>query len=279
MSEVQLDVVIPALREETLDDALWSIAHGTVKPALVTIVSNEVAAERETYGLDVRVIRFRSAAYPVGDGDLALKRNIGIWASPCSHVMTFDDDQVAPASLVETTIELLDREAYVWGHHRFVNYGSYGREQLLELGPERGAQREQPPNAWHFWLSCYGGLFAARRTVVLDVGGYDMRFCGRYGGEDQDFGRRLANAVDNRDMIFVHEPPFAWHPTERLGVPPRAWSNLCDEHRLVAAEIDGVAGSRCSECPYLRLDDPPKLPDQPLVPYNDRLVALEILDV
>ena len=279
MSRVELDVVIPALREEILDDTLWSLAHGTAKPTLVTVVSNEVSADRETYGLDVRVLRFRTDAYAVGDGDLALKRNIGIWASPCTHIMTFDDDQVAPATLVAATVGLLAEAAYAWGHHRFVNYASYAREQLLELGPERGATREHPPNAWHFWLSCYGGLFAARRSVIVDVGGYDMRFCGRHAGEDQDFGRRLAKALDGRDTVFIHEPPFAWHPTERLDVPPRAWSNLCAEHRLVALEIDGVPGSRCSDCPYVRLDDPPELRDEPLVPYDHGAVELEILDV
>ena len=277
MSRIELDVVIPALRERSLDDALWSLAHGSRRPDLVTIVSNEVSAERETHGLAVRILRFRSTAYPVGEGDLALKRNVGMWASPCSHVMTYDDDQVAPATLVEESLRLLERDPYFWGHHRFVNYGWYAPDQLLELGPERGTEREHPPNAWHFWLSCYGGLFGAKKSVVLHVGGYDMGFCGRYGGEDQNFGRRLAKAVDDRDMVFVHEPPFAWHPTERFEVLPRAWSNVCAEHSLVDGVVAGAAASVCAGCPYFRVEDAALDGDDPLVPYDHGLVELEAL--
>ena len=276
MRRVELDVVIPALREGSLDDALWSLSRGRARPDLVTIVSNEVGPERETYGLTVRILRFRSDAYPVGEGDLALKRNIGMWASPCTHVLTYDDDQIAPATLVAESVRLLETEPYFWGHHRFVNYDWYPREQLLDLAPEHGATREHPPNAWHFWLSCYGGLFGAERRIALDVGGYDMGFCGRYAGEDQNFGRRLAKALHGRERVFVHEPPFAWHPTRRLDVLPRAWSNVCAEHRLVEADVAGVPGERCADCPYFRVGTAHLDGDAPLLPYDHSLVEVDV---
>ena len=277
MSDVELDVVIPALREQSLEDALWSLAHGTVRPDLVTLVSNEASADHETYGLNLRILRFRTDAYAVGESDVALRRNIGIWASPCSHVLTFDDDELAPATLVAESLRVLATERYFWGHYRFVDIESYGRERLLELPPEHGEEREHPPNAWHFWLSCYGGLFGAERRAVIEVGGYDMAFSGRHGGEDQNFGRRLARALDDNDMVFVHEPPFAWHPTERVGVLPRAWSNVCGEHRLVDGEVGGSAALVCADCPYFRVDDADLRGDEPLVQYEHDLVELDAI--
>ncbi len=107
---MSLDVVVPALRTATIDRLLASLAQGTVRPDAVSLVSNEVPDGLETYGLQVRLLRFRSDRYPIGDRDLALRRDVGIWCSECSHVLTLDDDLVAPANLVETSLELLDRD-------------------------------------------------------------------------------------------------------------------------------------------------------------------------
>src|SRR6478672_13385785 len=122
---VSLDVVVPALRTATIDRLLASLAQGTVRPDAVSLVSNEVPDGLETYGLQVRLLRFRSARYPIGDRDLALRRDVGIWCSECSHVLTLDDDLVAPANLVESSLELLHRESHFWGHHRYISFDGY----------------------------------------------------------------------------------------------------------------------------------------------------------
>src|SRR4051794_1975579 len=98
---ITLDVVIPSLGRSTLVRTLDSLALGTTRPDCVTIVSNEVGAEVVAAGLDARVVRFESDRYPYGDRDVALRRNVGIFSSRCSHVLTFDDDQIAPRSMIE----------------------------------------------------------------------------------------------------------------------------------------------------------------------------------
>ena len=94
---MRIDVVVPVARRRALDGLLYSFSANTIRPDVITLVSNDLSAsEVQTYGLDVRLLRFASAAYAVGSIDVALRRNIGIWASDCSHIVTFDDDQLAP---------------------------------------------------------------------------------------------------------------------------------------------------------------------------------------
>jgi hypothetical protein len=253
---MEIDVVVPSIRPAGLQWALDSLSRNRHPPDLVTIVTNELDRDLECHGLEVRVLSFSSDRYPVGCCDLALRRNVGIWSSPCTHVMLFDDDHVAPEGLVESTRQRLAERPYCWGHYRFLSFAGRSLNEILQLPPEAGRPRENPPNAWHGYQSCYGGLFAARREVVIELGGFDLLFLGRCANEDQSFGRRLALQVDGTERVFVHEPPFAWHPEERLPYPPPGYTNLCAaEHDLQDAEVGGVAIVRCRRCPYQRHDD------------------------
>lgn len=248
---MSLDVVVPALRTATIDRLLASLAAGTVRPDAVSLVTNEVPDGVEAHGLPVRLLRFRSDRYPIGDRDLALRRDIGIWSSECSHVLTLDDDLVAPANLVESALELLDRERYFWGHHRYISFDSYAPERLLELPAQLGRPRETPPNSWHLWLSCYGGAFGAERALVQELGGFDLAFSCRQSGEDQSFGKRLAAEMTGREQVFIHEPPFAWHPTQAEPWGKPGYSNLCEAgHELEPADLNGMPVSSCRRCPY-----------------------------
>ena len=166
-----LDVVIPALRRHTIEALLESLALNTDSPDCVTIVGEEIPCSVETYGLPVRLLRFRSARYPIGDCDVALRRDVGIWFSECSHVVTLDDDLVAPRDLVETSRAILEREPYFWGHYRFVDFQHFSLSELSAMPPSRGRSRERAPNVWHLWMSCYGGLFGGARSILIDHGG------------------------------------------------------------------------------------------------------------
>jgi len=247
---MDIDVIVPATRPGLIDRLLYSLSRNTVRPDVVTVVSNEVGAGIATYGLKVRIVGFSSTAYPFGIRDVALRRNVGIFASSCSHVLTFDDDQVAPADLIAWSRKLLDQRPYFWGHHRFIDFGRYSVDELLELEPEKGRSREMPPNAYHFWMSCYGGLSGARRDLLETLGGYDLAFLGRHAGEDQDLGKRMARLVDDSDKVFIHEPPFAWHPEEKNPWSPPARTNLCESHDLVEVGFNGSRGQQCRKCPY-----------------------------
>jgi len=278
---ITLDVVIPSLGRSTLVRTLDSLALGTTRPDCVTIVSNEVGAEVVAAGLDARVVRFESDRYPYGDRDVALRRNVGIFSSRCSHVLTFDDDQIAPRSMIEDVRRLLESEPVVWGHHRFLALEEL-RElaDIVDLPPGHGAAREHPPNAWHGWQSCYGGLFAAERAVVEAVGGFDLAFSGRHAGEDQDLGRRLARRLTGRDRVYVHEPPFAWHPTERVAWPAPARRNVCrdGEHRRLLGSLGAAQVKRCRHCPWFVVTSAPR-GDDAVLPYDPALVRVRAVEL
>lgn len=250
---MEIDVIIPSTRPDAVEKALYSLSRGSVLPDAVTVVSNEAGERLPGHGMNVRLIRFRSSAYPIGSHDVVLRRNIGIWSSGCSHVITFDDDQVAPVNLIETAARLLREKRYFWGHYRYVDFGFHSVDQLLHMDAACGRTREHPPNAWHAWLSCYAGLFGAERDVLLQLGGFDMAFCGRHAGEDQNLGRRLARRLDGCERVFIHEPPFAWHPTGKLPWAKAGYTNLCSAaHRLFRTRRGGIEVETCYVCPHFR---------------------------
>jgi len=274
-----LDVIIPSVGRPTLARALESLAQGSALPDSVTVVSNEVPPDLASSGLPLRVLGFDSERYPYGVRDVALRRNVGIFASGCAHVLTFDDDQVAPRSMVADVRRLLEAEPVLWGHHRYVAMAGLGVAELLDRPPARGRAREHPPNGWHGWQSCYGGLFAARRDVVEAVGGFDLGFAGRHAGEDQDLGRRLARRLTGRERVYVHEPPFAWHPTAHEPWPPTR-TNVCPsgEHALVPEIVGGARGERCTRCPWFVTATAPSNDrgDAPVIRFDPSLVAVSV---
>jgi hypothetical protein len=275
---LSLDIVVPAVRRATTQRLVASLARNTMRPDAVTIVSNEVEPTIDTGGLDVQIVRFRSDAYPIGDRDVALRRNVGIWASECTHVVTLDDDLVAPPNLVETSLALLRDNPYFWGHHRYISFSGYPLERLMELAPELGRRREDPPNSWHLWMSCYAGLFGAEREIVVRAGGFDLIFSGRHGGEDQSLGKRLAAQVAGTERVFIHEPPFAWHPAEPDAWDPPAYTNLCPgPHRLEERSVGGVFVSACRRCPYfVAPDDSALFGDDVVLRYDPAEVEITL---
>jgi hypothetical protein len=275
---VTLDVIVPAIRRGTIDRLLASLARNIVTPDVVSIVSNEVDAAIETHGLEVRLLRLRSATYPIGDRDVALRRNVGIWSSECSHVLMLDDDLVAPPDLVQTSRELLREEPYVWGHHRYISFAGYPLERLMALPPVLGHPREHPPNSWHQWMSCYAGAFGAGRELLEQLGGFDLIFSCRHGGEDQSFGKRLAAHVSGTEQVFIHEPPFAWHPAEPEDWEPPAYTNLCaGGHELEEASVGGIPVTSCRRCPYFAATDDSRLfSDEVFLPYDPAAVEITV---
>lgn len=266
---MEIDVIIPAMRATFIAQVLYSFSKNTVAPGMITIVSNEISKDIPTFELRVRLVRFTSAHYPIGRLDTALRRNIGIWSSPCSHVITFDDDQLAPVNLVETSAALLRRQPYFWGNYRYIDFSRYAVDELITLPAHHGRSREMPPNAWHLWLSSYGGLFGAERRLVEQLGGYDLIFLGRHAGEDQNLGKRLAERINHTERIFVHEPPFAWHPETRMEWSPPRYSNLCrSEHQFSSITLGGITIKKCRACPYFEPPQGPLYRDPVLIPFD-----------
>jgi hypothetical protein len=238
---------------------------GTSQPDVVTLVSNELSPETDTFGLPVRIVSFRSDIVPIGAGDVALRRNIGIWASSSSHIVTLDDDEVAPANLIATSRDLLRARPYFWGHYRYINFTDRSVEDLLTLPPDCGRPREFPPNAWHLWKSCYGGMFGAAADVVREIGGFDLIFSCRHASCDQQFGKRLARRIHATDRVYIYEPPFVWHPTDREPWDPPTYRNVCSsDHQPFDGLVGAIPVQRCSKCPWIKITDESRIFDDTL---------------
>lgn len=273
---MKIEVVIPAIRHAEVGRLLYSLANGIEKPYRVTVVSNEVG-KLQSHGLNARVLRFDSDEYPYGARDVVLRRNIGIWESDADVVLFQDDDQLAPFDMVSSTHKLFDEGLpFVWGHHRFVDFDA-GAEEILTWRPEAGREREHPPNSFHLHHSCYAGMMAAKRDLLLEMGGFDLLFLGRHGSEDQSLGLRMLQRF-GMGKVFIHEPPFAWHP---LASPKRVYrgrTNLCaGEHELGYTTTNGVLFQICAQCPLSVCVDKSEVyfTGQVVLPYDHTLVRIE----
>lgn len=270
-----IDLVVPSLRKESVERLLHSLSLGTRRPGTVSIVSNEVDDSLETYGLNVRFIRFTSDYYAVGYRDVALRCNIGVFASEADMVLISGDDQIAAYDTIELGVELFRHHPFWFGHHRFVDFNDRSVEYISRLAPSEGIEREHPPNAYHLWQSCYSGSFGIRREVFEKIGGFDMVFNCRHGGEDQNLGKRLLWQYNKTDRVFIYEPPFWWHPIVHDGWTKPVYTNLCaGAHALTLAD----SFETCTRCPYKRYIGPEAaLFGQSLIaPYDNDLVKIRI---
>jgi hypothetical protein len=265
-----LEVIIPATRNPSR--LIQSLAYGSVRPDLVTVVSNEFHP-KSVDGLPVRTLRFTSEEYCYGESDVVLRRNIGIWEAEGDLLLFQDDDQIAPVGMVEAVLARLEVDDFVFGHHRFIDFTGWKLEALMEAPPEAGAEREHPPNHEHLWQSCYAGMFGIRTELIRRHQGFDMMFLGRHAGEDQNLGRRLL-LERATTHVFIWEPPFAWHPIKSSSRRPTA-TNSCGDHRLDFTTTNGVLFQTCSRCPYYEVAEPKALFGNSVVlPYDPALVSI-----
>lgn len=271
-----VDVVIPAIRSDIgrLNGLLYSLGKQTRVPDRVTIISNELEMDRgeSQKALPQWVkLSFTSDTYGFGMGDAGLRRNIGIWESPCDIIIFQDDDQMAPPTMVEDSLAVLAGEPYVWGHHRFTDFVNREWDDIRLAPMESGEPRENGSNKFHLYFSCYAGMFGAWKQTLLDVQGFDMVWDGHHGNEDQALGRKLCGTT-----AYIHEPPFTWHPSDRS----RTWSpvktNFCPEHEFEHDSVDGVAIDRCRHCPHWEVRDILRAIEAPtnIIPYDHSLVTV-----
>lgn len=240
-----IEVVIPSVRETAIVQRLLdSIARADPRPDLVTVVRDS------TEPLDwARVLHISSDYYPIGYRDAALRRNVGIWAAEADTIVFLDDDLIVPPSIFGDVDRLMSNLEYIWGHHRYIDFTGHSPDEIAELPPEMGRSRERTVPDFHGWQSCYAGMFAARRSLLIKMGGFDMQFSMRHAGEDQHLGYRLMRRAGER-QVYIHEPPFAWHP-EGFWEWPEQTTNLCSDHDFYT--VDGVV--RCHRCPYLYVEE------------------------
>lgn len=239
-----------------------SLALGTVQPDTVTLVTN-ADVEVRSFGLNVRLLRFRSQDYAIGDRDVALRCNIGIWESRADAIVFQGDDQIASPTMVEDSIRLLSTKDHFWGHHRYTVFGAKSVPEIMALPYTDGRPRERGTNREHLYQSCYSGMLGISVEAAKRSGGFDMAFNCRHAGEDQNLGRRLDGV-----RVFIHEPPFSWHPEDPPPWGPPGWSNLCVGEHDVVQEGSFL---RCRRCPFRQYVGPSDDlfgGGDPLVPYE-----------
>ncbi len=257
-----VEVVVPYTRPAFAEIMLRSFAAQWRQPALVTLVGNAVLPNN-VFGLNVRALRFSSETYAIGMspgriGDTSLRRNIGLAHAQYPAVLFWDDDQFAPWRVVSDVEAYLGRERYMFGNYRYIDTSCIASPWLMScLAATAGQSRETPPNASHLWQSGYGGFLGIQRAWAEEhVGYFDMAIPGP-GIEDQDYARRLSLAAGHQGRIFVHEPPFAFHPIERVPYAAEPQANVCQApHDIFISQELGVDVVKCRRCPFLVLKDP-----------------------
>jgi hypothetical protein len=257
-----VEVVIPGLRPRQVEMLVRSLSLQTVSPDTITVVSNEIlpfeAATR------TRLLRFTSEEYGVGDFDVALRQNVGIFAAEAEIVIIQGDDQIAPPTMVEDSLWTLGDKDYIWGNHRLLDFSQMTFEEIRLSHRDTGRSRENPvPPAMHGYYSCYGGMLVARTGFLREVGAFDMAFNGRHGSEDQQLGYRLMRMA-HETKVMIHEPPFSWHPIELKEGDTRSrapWleplTNGCGQlhHDFSESFVNGVRFLQCRNCPVRRFSD------------------------
>jgi GT2 family glycosyltransferase len=150
-------------------------------------------------------------AFPVrwtvdGNGGIAAARNRAARVATNPVLIVLDDDLLAVPNFVGTHLAAQERNGNVLVHGPtplaagFDRGGAallFERTRALELDECSRTQRE-----WTLW----GGNFSVRRQLWDVIGGFDEAFR-EYGGEDTDFGLRVAAL----GIPYVFEPAAVAH--------------------------------------------------------------------
>jgi glycosyltransferase involved in cell wall biosynthesis len=148
---------------------------------------------------------------------LSAARNAGARLAQHDVLIFLDDDLLATPGLVGAHLDAQARHRDVLvqgfypvapGHLRTgasLFYDQVFRESLESL------QAPNAPSRWPIW----GGNISVRRDTFTRLGGFDQQTFREYGGEDTDFGLRLAGL----GIPFVFEPRALAHHLHQVGYP------------------------------------------------------------
>jgi len=113
-------------------------------------------------------------------------RNIGAGLAVAPKLLFFDIDHIVTADVVTKALEFGDDKMH-WYRRPAVLDADGMIVRDADVLRDYGAQEDR--------AGVHGNSFVIRRTLFERLGGYDERFCGRYGGDDIDFNKRYAQLV------------------------------------------------------------------------------------
>jgi glycosyltransferase involved in cell wall biosynthesis len=87
-------------------------------------------------------------------------------------------------------------------------------EVLFEYGLDKGLYEQRGLHGGH-----HANTFAMRKSIFDELGGYDEKFCGKYGGDDTNFSRRYGqHHYAGNCARHVNGPPIYVYPDPRKDV-------------------------------------------------------------
>lgn len=246
---LRASILIPTFnRCDALMQTLASLADQSVPPDRYEVI---VAVDGATDGTPqaLQELRFRHAfrwTYLETNHGIAGARNAGARLARHDVLIFLDDDQIASRELVAVHLDLHQRQGAILvqgyyplapSHDRTGASLIYQRSMLASLA----LLPLQPRATWHIW----GGHISVRRETWQRVGGFDETFRA-YGGEDTDFGMRVAAlgipfVFDRRALSYhLHRVSYAAFRRQSFS-QGRALRRLADKHGQPVESFSGGA--------------------------------------
>lgn len=232
---VELAVLVSSFeRPWHLQRVLWSLASQRGVAGRFEVVVTDDGSRDETLVMLARLARrldfpLRFTTHRHADFQLARCRNEGVAATTAPYLLFLDGDCLAPPDHLAQHLQRR-REGVVWGGFCYrleqgpseqVDEWSVrsGRFQQLASPREIRKLRILAAKSWLYsWLRhptkprLFGGNIGIHRSDYERVNGYDERFVG-WGGEDDDLRIRLRQAgITIRSILPWTRTYHLWHP-------------------------------------------------------------------
>lgn len=133
-------------------------------------------------------------------------RNIGASLARADKLLFFDVDHIVTEEVVRLALEY-ESDKLHWVRRPAILDEDGRIVTVRQTLAKYGLTDDRP--------SVHGNSFVIRRSLFEALGGYDERFCGRYGGDDVDFNERYealcregrARPAEVRGLGYVYPDP------------------------------------------------------------------------